>query len=127
MTAPLFVVTFTDVNGSPKASNINLSSNLKIGDSLALRLRLTRTSHGRSEVCDVEGTFRVLRVSYDATRNPSRTLVDVESAGKPPTWRSVRKDEPTRLLAPTHSRGSIPPERLESDEDYPASFSEEVL
>lgn len=86
----LTIIKLGDVNGEPKVF-LDLPEGLKNGDPLALRFLVSRQTEGRSEILEVHGKFLVTAVGYDATRTPPRRLLSVDSTGKPPTWRSVKK------------------------------------
>lgn len=93
------LITFSDVAGKPCVRK-DLPSPLRIGDKVRLEFRLSRTNSGRHEVLDVKGEFKVVSVSFDATASP-RQLLLVESSGKEPTWRAIKKAAPTpRRMAP---------------------------
>lgn len=96
------VVTFEDVNGQPVAQ-INELPELKLGDRVTLHCKLTRENLGRHEELIVHGDFRVTSLRIDASTYPRKRLLHVESVGKPPTWRSVKKDAHRRPLAPAKS------------------------
>ncbi len=96
----LSIVKLSDVNGEPKFKK-ELPS-LKVGDPIALRLVLDRQTAGRYEILEVNHRFRVTAVGYDDSSGPTRQLLSVESAERPPTWRSVRKPaSEARRLGPT--------------------------
>jgi len=72
---------------------------LRQGDKLQLRFKLERIKNGRTEVLDVQGEFRVTSVSLTTDQ---RQEVAVESTGKTPSWRAVkRRPTPTRKVGPT--------------------------
>lgn len=96
------IIELSDAPGAPRARK-DLPGPLRLGDRVRLDFRLTRTNGGRSEVLDVRGEFRVSSVSFDATGVP-RQLVAMESTGKSPSWRAVKKTTPQpRTMAPCHS------------------------
>lgn len=96
----LSIVKLSDVNGEPKAK-LDLPS-LKNGDPIALRFVLDRQSAGRYEILEVNGRFRVTAVGYDLSGGAQKQLLSVESADRPPTWRSVKKRVlGARRLGPT--------------------------
>jgi hypothetical protein len=86
----LSVVQLMDVNGQPKAK-LDLPGPLRLGDPVALKFRLERNHGGRHEVCDVAHRFRVAAVGIDASTAPQRQLLALDSVGKAPTWRAVKK------------------------------------
>lgn len=95
-------IEMSDVVGKPKV-RMTLPVPLRIGDRIQLRFQLQRTNGGRTEVLDVQGDFRVLSVSFDATRAPPRQILQVESTTKAPSWRAVRRaPAPSPRLGPTH-------------------------
>jgi hypothetical protein len=91
----LTIVKLADVNGEPKAK-LDLPGPLRIGDPVALRFLLERQTGGRSEILEVHGKFLVMAVGFDASTSPPKQLLSVETTGRVPTWRSVKK----RLLGP---------------------------
>lgn len=98
---PATLVELGDVAGLPKVK-MTLPVPLRIGDRIHLAFQLRRTTGGRSEVLDVSGDFRVTSVSFDAAHGPPRQQLTVESAGKAPTWRAVKRQAaPERRLGPT--------------------------
>lgn len=86
----LTIVKLADVNGGPKFK-MDLPSPLRIGDPITLKVSLNRQSGGRSEVLDVQGSFRVESVGFDTSIGPCRQVINVASTTKAPTWRSVKK------------------------------------
>lgn len=71
---------------------------LRQGDKLRLSFKLDRVKNGRSEVLEVQGEFRVTQVVLVE----SRQEVTVESTGKSPAWRAVkRRHTPARKVGPT--------------------------
>lgn len=96
----LTIIKLADVNGEPKAK-LDLPGPLRIGDPLALRFSLERQSGGRSEILEVRGRFLVTAVGFDASGGVQKQLLSVDSAGKPPTWASVKKrSQGPRRLGP---------------------------
>jgi hypothetical protein len=93
----LSIIKLDDVKGQP-AVKLELPQ-LKVGDPIALRFRLERQNSGRTEELSVVGRFRVTAVGYDAIDGPRMQLLSVESAGRVPTWVSIksRKEKPRRL------------------------------
>lgn len=96
------VVKLNDVTGKPKI-RLDTLPHLRIGDPVHLRFRITRENSGRTELLEVDQTFRVVGFSCDASINPPERLLSVESTSKPPVWRSVKKPPRRRLLAPAKS------------------------
>ena len=84
---PTTILTLADLSDAPKVK-LTLPVPLRAGDRLKLGFRLRRQNVGRSEVLDVNGEFRVASVILSAEQQ----LVSVESVGKAPAWRAVRKD-----------------------------------
>lgn len=71
---------------------------LRQGDRVQLGFKLSRVKNGRPEVLDVQGEFRVVSVLLVALRQE----VTVESTGKSPAWRAVKKRAtPSRKVGPT--------------------------
>lgn len=71
---------------------------LRQGDHVQLAFRLTRVKNGRPEVLEVTGEFRVTQVVLVELRQE----VTVESTGKTPAWRAVKKKSvPPRKVGPT--------------------------
>lgn len=87
---PATIVTFSDVTGSPRVK-MDLPSPLRIGDHVAMRFQLQRQNGGRSEVLDVMGDFRVSEVRFDTEGGVGRQHLVVQSLGKAPAWRAVKK------------------------------------
>ena len=96
----LSVVRLSDVNGTPVVK-MDLPGILRVGDPLRLSFTVRRVNGGRHEILDVEGTFKVEAVGIDASALPHRQMLRIASAGKPPTWRSVKKPPVGRRLGPT--------------------------
>jgi hypothetical protein len=97
----LSIVKLSDVNGSP-AVKLELVGPLRIGDLVALRFNLGRRTGGRSEILHIDGKFRVTAIGFDASSQPQKQLLSVDSVGTAPTWRSVKKPVPvSRGLGPT--------------------------
>lgn len=94
----LTILKLADVNGEPKVK-LDLPGPLRNGDPLALRFLLERQTGGRSEVLEVNGKFQVTAVGFDASTGTPKQLLSVETAGKVPAWRSVKKrsNGPRRL------------------------------
>jgi len=97
------VLRLEDVNGKPIAKMGNIPCPLKNGDHIGLKFKLKRETSGRHEVLDVRGQFQVTAVGFDVSVYPRRQLLSVESLHKPPTWRSVRREEVQRTLPPAKS------------------------
>ena len=97
---PLSLVRLEDVNGTPQVILSHLPCPLKIGDPIGLRFKIRRLRQGREDELIVDGQFVVTAVGFDAGTMPRKQLLTVESATKPPTWRSVRKTLSERRLAP---------------------------
>ena len=99
----LSVVELSDVNGQPQAKLV-LPSGLRVGDPVALKFTLQRQMNGgRHEILEVDHRFRITALGVDASSWPSRQLLSLDSIGKPPTWRSVKKQpHEARRLGPTH-------------------------
>lgn len=104
----LTIVKLSDVNGGPKVM-LDLPGPLRNGDPVALRFSLERQTGGRSEILEVNGRFLVTAVGFDASSSPPKQLLSVDTAGKAPTWRSVKKRalEPRRLGPARFPRTSI--------------------
>lgn len=83
---PTTILTLADLSEAPKVK-LALPV-LRSGDRVKLAFRLRRQNAGRSEVLDVNGEFRVASVSLSVEHQ----FVSVESVGKAPAWRAVRKD-----------------------------------
>lgn len=95
----LSIVQLDDVKGKP-AVKMDLPQ-LKVGDPVALKFRIERQNGGRTEELRIDGRFRVTAVGYDAVDGPRRQLLSVESAGRSPTWVSIKKRrEVARRLSP---------------------------
>ena len=96
------LVELGDVAGRPRVK-MALPVPLRIGDRLHLAFTLRRAHGGRSEVLDVSGDFRVTNIAFDASNGPARQILAVESAGKAPVWRAVKRTAPPseRKLGPT--------------------------
>lgn len=87
----LSVIQLMDVTGQPRAK-LDLPGPLRLGDPLALKLKLEREHGGRHEVLEVTHRFRVAAVGVDTTsRGPQRQLLALDSVDKAPTWRAVKK------------------------------------
>ena len=84
---PATILTLADLPEAPKVK-LTLPVPLRAGDRVKLGFRLRRAHGGRSEVLDVIGEFRVASVLLSAERQ----VVSVESVGKAPAWRAVKKD-----------------------------------
>lgn len=85
------IIKLEDVNGCPVVKIGGIPGPLRVGDPIGLRFRVARVTHGRHEVLDVDGQFRVTAVGFDISTMPRRQLLTVESAQRPPTWRAVKK------------------------------------
>lgn len=95
------VVVLSDVAGVPKVK-MDLPSPLRLGDRLTLRFRVKRTNSGRAEVLDVDGEFRISSLRFEPGSN--RQILDVETTGKVPSWRAVKKTpEFKRVIPPAKS------------------------
>lgn len=93
---PTTILTLADLPDAPKVKLV-LPVPLRVGDRVKLTFRLRRQNAGRSEVLDVNGEFRVASVSLSVEHQ----FVSVESVGKSPAWRAIRKDTSwTRPLPP---------------------------
>lgn len=92
---PSTVITLADLSDAPKAK-LCLPVPLRAGDRLRFSFRLKRQHNGRSEVLDVAGEYRVSQVVLTAEHQ----LLSVESVGKAPAWRAVRKDVSSRRELP---------------------------
>ena len=99
---PATLVELSDVAGRPKVK-MTLPVPLRIGDRILLAFQLRRANGNRNEVLDISGDFRVASISFDASEGPPRQVISVESAGKAPTWRAVKRPTavPERRLGPT--------------------------
>lgn len=100
---PTTRIKLDDVNGQPMVLLSSVPCPLRVGDPLGLRFRVTRETHGRSEVLEVNGQFRVSAVGFDLSVHPHRQLLTVAALGKPPTWTSVRRPPQRARLAPAVS------------------------
>lgn len=98
----MVVVQLEDVNGRPQVRKDELSD-LRVGDPVRLKFRITRENAGRHETLVVDNQFRVTTLSVDASVTPPRRILSVESVHKPPTWRSIRKTHERPSLAPAKS------------------------
>ena len=96
----LSLVKITDVPGSP-AIKLELPR-LFVGDPVSLKFHLQRNNGGRTEILDVDTTFRIIAVGFDTITVPHRQLLSVETTQpKPPTWVAVKRPpEVTRRLPP---------------------------
>ena len=92
---PYTVLTLADLSDSPRVK-IGLPVPLRTGDRIRLAFKLKRKNNGRSEVLDVSGEFRVTQ----AVLSLEAQTLSVESVGKAPTWRAVRKDVSSRRELP---------------------------
>jgi hypothetical protein len=94
----LTILKLSDVNGEPKVK-LDLPGPLRNGDPVALRFLLERQTGGRSEILEVSGKFQVTAVGFDASTGTPKQLLSVETMGKVPAWRSVKKrpNGPRRL------------------------------
>lgn len=102
----LAIIQFRDVNGEPKAK-LDIPGPLRIGDPVALRLKIERTHGGRFEVLEVDHKFRVSAVGVDASSWPQKQLLALDSVDRPPTWRSIKKPPSVaRKLGKAPTRGS---------------------
>ena len=99
---PSSVVELVDVPGAK--AKLMLPVPLRVGDKINLLFRLQRQHNGRSEVLDVTGDFRVSSVQHTATHQ----LLQVESLGKAPAWRAVKK-QAARQLGPA----TFPPTKVQ--------------
>ncbi len=80
---------------------------LKVGDPIGLKFRIERQNGGRTEELRVDSQFRVVAVGYDASDGPTRQLLSVESAGRSPTWVSIKnRREGARRLPPARFPGT---------------------
>lgn len=71
---------------------------LRQGDRIKLNFKLERILNGRAEILSVVGEYRVSSVSF---AEDFRQEVSVESTGKAPAWRAVKKtNPPQRKLGP---------------------------
>lgn len=86
----LTIIKLADVNGEPKVK-LDLPGPLRNGDPLALRFLLERQTGGRSEILEVSGRFQVTAVGIDASTSPPKQLLSVETVGRIPAWRSIKK------------------------------------
>ncbi len=101
MMNPASVVVLSEVSGAPRVK-LDLPSPLRIGDRLTLHFRVKRTTAGRSEILDVDGEFRVTTLRFEPGSN--RQILDVESTGKVPSWKAVRRTpEFKRVIPPAKS------------------------
>ena len=80
---------------------------VKQGDKLKLSFVLSRQNNGRTEVLDVKGEYRVVSVLLLAE---GRQEVGIESTGKAPSWRSVKRRVPlVRKLSPARFPATLVP------------------
>lgn len=95
------IVELTDVPGCSRVK-MDLPVPLRLGDRITLAFQLRRNLGGRSEVLDVTGEFRVTSVAFDTSNGPARQILKVDSLGKAPTWRAVKKQPAgTKKIGPT--------------------------
>ena len=100
---PTTILTLSDLTDAPRVKLVLPS--LRVGDRVKLAFRLRRQNGGRSEVLDVGGEFRVSSV----TLSVDHQAVSVESVGKAPAWRAVRKEAVLqRVLPPACSPARSP-------------------
>ena len=100
---PMTHIELTDVSDSPKAKML-LPATLRVGDKLQLDFKLSRQHGGRHEVLEVSGEYRVSKAFTDATEVPPRPCIQVESTGKSPAWRAIKKPySGVRKLPPARS------------------------
>lgn len=85
----------TEVPGCPKAK-LTLPVPLRAGDRLKLAFKLKRMNGSRLEVLDVAGEFRVASVGI----TPEHQSLSVESVGKAPAWKAVRREAPHQRVLP---------------------------
>jgi hypothetical protein len=84
---PSTVVQLSDVAGLPRIK-LPLPVPLRVGDRVRLTCRVRRQNGGRSEVLDVDGEYRVTAAGLSVDHQ----VLAVESCGKAPSWRAVRKE-----------------------------------
>jgi hypothetical protein len=93
---PVSILTLSDLSDRLKVK-LMLPVPLRAGDRLKLGFRLKRQHGGRLEVLAVEGEYRVASVLLSAEHQ----AVSVESVGKAPAWRAIRKEPVSpRSLSP---------------------------
>lgn len=84
---PTTYLDFPGVSGQPRVKMV-LPIPLRLGDKLRLSFKLKRMNGGRLEVLDVHGDFRVSA----SVCSVEHQYLSVESIGKDPTWRVLRKE-----------------------------------
>jgi hypothetical protein len=95
-------VVLSEVAGTPKIK-LELPV-LRLGDRLSLRCKLKRSNQGRSEVLEVMGDFRVASASFDGMRQ----VLEVESTGKVPSWRAIKRaPKVKRVIPPARSARTV--------------------
>lgn len=101
---PVSWVTLSEVVGSPTVK-LDLPVPLRVGDRVRLRFVLRRLVGGRSEVLSVNDEFRVGGVIL----SEGRQTLSVDSVGKLPAWKAVRREPPPKRQLPP---ARFPPTRL---------------
>ena len=91
---PSTLLDLSDVQGTPRVK-LTLPP-LRVGDRVRLAFRVQRNHKGRHEVLDVSGDFRVTA----SVTTLEHQHLSVESVGKTPSWRAVRKDIAFRRQIP---------------------------
>lgn len=94
------VITFSEVKGSP-AVRIELPALLPIGERITLRLSLRRRNGARTEELSIDGEFRVVASSVDASRGAPKQILSVEATKLAPAWKAIRNPPNKRNLSPT--------------------------
>jgi hypothetical protein len=90
------IVELSSIPGQPRVKLV-LPIPLRLGDKLKLSFKLKRQNGGRLEVLDVQGEFRVM----SSTQSVEHQYLSVESTGKEPAWRAVRRGSlPERKVPP---------------------------
>ena len=90
---PTTIIEFADVSDCPKAELL-LPSGLRIADQIELDFTLTRTNpSGRYEVLEINGEFRVSKASVRPFKGLPHPHIQIESTGKSPAWRAVKKPQ----------------------------------
>ena len=90
---PTAIIEFPDVSDCPKAEML-LPSTIRVGDQLQLDFTLSRTNaSGRYEVLEIVGEFRVAKASVRTFKGLLHPHIQLESTGKSPAWRAVKKPQ----------------------------------
>jgi len=101
------IVLFSDVKDSPSV-RMELPAIMPLGERVKLKLTLRRKNGPRTEELRVDGEYRVIETSLDATYAPPKQIVKLEATKVAPAWKAVRNPSPVRRgLAPTHSKAIV--------------------